>query len=727
MLAKVPILLLLGVCALQSALASERPHVPKAMPTSAGGRAACSYTLDAPLVYDEVFPYEGVFAADFDGDGKLDAGVTAEGSFRIRYGVGGGKLSAPQALAMDVIAIGDLAGDALPDLILAGNRIVPNLGRREFAAVSVETEAGTPLIADFTGDRLQDLLLLSPAGDRVTLYERSGSALTRRAPESLAKPVRSIAAGDVDGDGVQDLVGLRTDGLTIDVLRGNPGGFTTRATLTLSGAARDVAAVDLDGNGRAEILAAIQERPQAVEDAGFRQGVEVFYDGGANGFSESPLNGEVRDLQVHDFSGDGEPDVLLGFAAGWARPMIFVNDRGALRPPERVLFASGRVPLTAGDFNADGTADMVLPTASGFAIVPTREGGGVYVAPMLDAALRGFSHTPVDLNADGLSDFVYQDFDGGVSIASNDGAGGFSIESLPVQFERSSFSVIPSVSEGEILTIDNYAAGRPVSVYRRGASGDWEKTRTVVADAVQALTTDFDGDGITEIVVVGDAGSPFPYADPFTRLKVFSGRTGELILDEDYGRNYIQAVAGDLDGDAIPDLVVAVNGTGYVANEVVRDGSVQVFRGRRGEDLSEPVSVATTLLPRNPHLGDFNGDGRTDIAYITERKIVVQYATAQGYTEPRMAAEHSDYGGDLTSGDLNGDGATDLLYNELDQFTILFGSRNGLIRGATHWGQLGTPAQLTPNAPASVVVSSGHLMAIPGTCAPVLRRRGVRP
>ena len=113
---------------------------------------------------------------DVNGDGIPDLVVAnaSTGSISILRGTGGGKFSAPQSISVgdpiesspSSIAVADLNGDGIPDLVLtdAGNGMVSvmlGLGGGSFQApVSYSSNAvapGTVSVADLNGDGVQDL------------------------------------------------------------------------------------------------------------------------------------------------------------------------------------------------------------------------------------------------------------------------------------------------------------------------------------------------------------------------------------------------------------------------------------------------------------------------------------------------------------------------------------------------------------------------------------------
>ena len=119
------------------------------------------------------------------------------------------------------------------------------------------------------------------------------------------------------------------------------------------------------------------------------------------------------------------------------------------------------------------------------------------------------------------------------------------------------------------------------------------------------------------------------------------------------GLTHWSLVAGDFNGDGRPDLAVANSGS----------DDISVLLGNGDGTFQAPVRIAAGASPTSLVAGDFNGDGRPDLAVANfdSNDMSVLLGNGDGTFQTQVTVR----GGDsvptsLVAGDFNGDGRPDL-------------------------------------------------------------------
>ncbi|WP_461020194.1 FG-GAP-like repeat-containing protein [Streptomyces daliensis] len=130
-------------------------------------------------------------------------------------------------------------------------------------------------------------------------------------------------------------------------------------------------------------------------------------------------------------------------------------------------------------------------------------------------------------------------------------------------------------------------------------------------------------------------------------------------------------VRGDVDGDGYSDLIIGADGEAIGSTK--QAGSVTVVFGSKSGLSSDAIAFHSPKVTENAHfgdkiaVGDFNHDGRADIAVSDNEKVqlVNGAANLRDTATPKMTAVTPPGGGvsigHLASGDINGDGFADLV------------------------------------------------------------------
>lgn len=194
------------------------------------------------------------------------------------------------------------------------------------------------------------------------------------------------------------------------------------------------------------------------------------------------------------------------------------------------------------------------------------------------------------------------------------------------------------------------------------------------------------------------------------------------------GKNASSIAVGDVNGDGIPDLVVA----NECDSDICTTGVIEVFLGEGDGTFRSPVSVGSGGLgPSAVLITDVNGDGRPDLVVTNEcadsscTSGAVSVLLGNGNGSFKTAVSYNSGGMRASSvafGDLNGDGRLDLaVANDCDfsfncasgSVGILLGNGNGTFSLTGEYGSGGQNASsialgdLNGDGKLDIVVASG--------------------
>jgi FG-GAP-like repeat len=367
---------------------------------------------------------------DLNGDGKPDIAYYGEQpkELVVMYNQGTNGWSAPKRwpiedgqLSADALAVGDLNGDKLPDLVLLGENNIyffaqnPDHTLAEPQKIPYSGEVNAMEVLDINGDGRDDLLLVNYFNQnpfRFRLQNDQGEL----EPEIYFTylPIRSYFADDLDGDhktevltiaqnsgraAISDFVEKPAEPLSGDFKQGQfqvlPLNRTTRTQ-------RGILWADVNGDGLADLLVAEPDSGQLSlylqKSDGTLAGVKTF----------STFAG-VSELAVSDWDGSGTPQIFLLSADEHQVGVTKLDEHGRIPFPTIIPLDGKPLTMAVGPLQPGAKPTLaVLVDRDTNRVLVTRQADGKSHTQNLsdDFKAAPSSMTMFDANQDGLADLI---------------------------------------------------------------------------------------------------------------------------------------------------------------------------------------------------------------------------------------------------------------------------------------------------------------------------------
>jgi hypothetical protein len=542
------------------------PYLPNC---PGGGSAIAVYlgngngTFQSPILSGTLLPPDirSIAVGDFNHDGKLDV-----------------------AAAADCLSTQDCSSGTIT--ILLGNGTGSFTQSYSTALNGVVGQAFTLAVGDFNNDGKLDLVAgiecynINVSGCSVGSVEVFlGDGAGNLAPPSNSATVGNAAlipvVGDFNNDGKLDIVATSTSSLTFVAGNGN-GAFQTPVVTPLSfSGGGDTVAADFNSDRKLDL---------AIVTSG---GIQIL-DGIGNGTFQPPVSYPIgqylESLAIADLNNDGKPDLLIsGGSTSDFSSLLNDGTGNFLTGPSSYLGGWENSSVASADFNGDGKADIVIASfcseTSSFnnncpdgtlGILLGNGNGTVQAATSLNIAPMVHYSLIADINHDGVPDLVATE-----DYYQNNGASG----------------------QGGVVV----ALGREDGNY--GPATEYPAS---VQTPTGLALADLRGVGKLDVIVLG-------YGDTSGELAVLlGGGNGTLGSPATYNLPQFALgapVIGDFAGSHHPGVAV-------VNQDSVTPG-IGILLGNGDGTLQQEVQTATTEIdPFQLAVGDFNKDGKADVAVI---------------------------------------------------------------------------------------------------------------
>jgi len=334
--------------------------------------------------------------------------------------------------------------------------------------------------------------------------------------------------------------------------------------------------------------------------------------------------------------------------------------------------------VAVGDFNRDGKPDLAVVsqvgTTGNIVGVLLGNGDGTFQNQVGYAVGNTPQSVAVgDFNGDGKLDLVVTNTaDGTISVLLGNGDGTFQNQVTYVT-GKGPYSVAVGDFNGDgkldlvVTNTDLAVANAPgaVNVLLGNGNGTFQNQVTYATgnNPLSVAVGDFNGDGKLDLVVAN--------YDAFTSTNTVSvllgNGDGTFQNQVTYATTAesISVAVGDFNGDGKPDLAVA-------------SGAVNVLLGNGDGTFQNQVTYSTGDSAYSVVVADFDGDGKLDLAVANgdDNTVSVLRGNGDGTFQNRVAYFAGLFVGPMAVGDFNGDGNPDLTtlnfrYSEAAGYVLL--------------------------------------------------------
>ena len=599
---------------------------------------------------------QSVAVGDFNRDGfpdfvvvnHADATVAvylgkADGTFTPLTPFSTGAASAPTA-----VVVSDFNGDGKPDLAVTlngANKVAIYTGKGDGtfnAEVGFATGSGPIALvaADFNGDKKPDLAIANNLSSSVTvlLNKSTTTTLSFTAATGSPHPVDSnpvaIATGLFNADRLLDLAVATSGSNNISILLGASGGaFGAVSHVSVNTPQLTIATGDMDGDGKTDLVVGtsnggtfiVRGNGNGTFNTSFFFGVFNFTGEGANALALVDINGDkkldVVTVNTNKFNAQSSISVMINHNSTVGNPTFAAPINAA------VGFQPSAIALA--DFNHDGRLDAVVVNQG--------------------------SNTISVLLGDGQGHF-----DPGTSTANNQGRQSLALVAADFNHDKNLDLAISSPFGG--------SSGGVVTLLTGNGKGGFTQSQFDVGNFADGIVAaDLNGDGFMDLAVVNKNAN--------TVSVLLNNKSGGFQTSVAYptgGQGPVALAAGNFRLTGHMDLAIANTSDGTVTI-LPNDGT-----GKFGAPV-QTFSLGVSSTPSSVVSGDFNGDGKPDIAVgQSGGSSIAVFLNAGGHFGSPSKISNLGNVASLATASLRNNGILDLVaVAGFDNVSVLLGNGNG--------------------------------------------------
>ncbi|HJQ31635.1 MAG TPA: FG-GAP-like repeat-containing protein [Pyrinomonadaceae bacterium] len=359
-----------------------------------------------------------------------------------------------------------------------------------------------------------------------------------------------------------------------------------------------------------------------------------------------------------DFNADGKLDLAAAVNFPGAVAVLLGDGAGGFSAPSKFSVPATTDSVTSADFNGDGKLDVAVSghtdvQGSGVVYILLGDGAGGFGSPVSFNVGRGpATIAAADFNGDGKQDVaVALQIANNVTVVFGDGQGGFN-GSTTLNGGDTPFGLAAADlnGDGRADLVSTNVGSNNVSVFLNGAGGFGPTTNYTVAASPRALTAgDLNNDGKPDLAVVSEPSA----SQPGSVSVLLGDGAGGFGAANSYaaGIGSRSVAVGDFNADGKADLAAA-NYYSHDISILTGDGAGHFTTGAGYVGGTGPMGLA---------VGDFNNDGKTDLAALDQVKQAVVLLAGRGdgsfNTPPTFVTNAAPMS--AVVGDFNGDGKMD--------------------------------------------------------------------